>query len=211
MKPIKTFDDVINKRRSIRSFTNEFPSQELINKIIQAGILAPYAGATGIPLNQIRKFFIISAKSESMPMIKRLLLNQIQKNSRKLKIILSLFPFLRKKMGSFSNRLEQFSRNGIPSLEEAPYYIIIAEKKGFPPIEKQSMAHALQNMWLMATSLGVGFQLLSATGTMSKNREFLKILGINKGEYEIDGCLIGYPKNYPSEKTVHVNEYAVWI
>ena len=72
-----------------------------------------------------------------------------------------------------------------------------AEKTGFPHVQKQSIAHALQNMWLTATNLGLGFQLIFMTGTLSKNRHFLSLLNLTKGEYELDGCAIGYPIKYP--------------
>lgn len=58
-------------------------------------------------------------------------------------------------MGFFAKLLNNINQHGIPGLETAPYYIIIAEKKGFPPVEKQSIAHAMENMWLMARHLGL--------------------------------------------------------
>jgi len=36
-------------------------------------------------------------------------------------------------MGFFAKLLNNINQHGIPGLETAPYYIIIAEKKGFPP------------------------------------------------------------------------------
>lgn len=35
-----------------------------------------------------------------------------------------------------------------------PYFIIVAEKEGFPPVAQLSLAHRLENMWLKATTLG---------------------------------------------------------
>ncbi|MGD0953085.1 MAG: hypothetical protein ABR985_11955 [Methanotrichaceae archaeon] len=35
--------------------------------------------------------------------------------------------------------------------------MVVAERKSFPPVEQQSLAHCLQNMWLKATALGLGF------------------------------------------------------
>jgi nitroreductase len=204
--------EVIKSRRSIRSFTTEIPPIEDVKEIIQSAIFAPYGGVTGIPLREIRKIFVFSQHTEPMEKAREMLLSQIKKSARKINILLFLFPFLRKKMQPFSNKLNTFAKNGIASLHEASHFIVIAEKKSFPPIEKQSIAHALQNMWLTATNLDLGFQLISATGIMSKNRPFLKLLGLAKGDYEIDGFVIGVPKKYPEiTKEINMDDYVTWI
>jgi nitroreductase len=87
-------------------------------------------------------------------------------------------------------------------METAPYYVVAAERKGFPPVQKQSLAHVMQNMWLKATALGIGFQLISATGMMSKNREFMGLMGLQVGEYELDGCLLGFSKTQAKKREV---------
>ena len=94
---VNSFAEVIRSRRSIRSFTADTPPIDAVKEIIQAAILAPYGGATGIPLKEIRKIFVLSQKSEPMEKAKELLLAQIRKGARKLNIILALMPFLRKK------------------------------------------------------------------------------------------------------------------
>lgn len=211
-KHLKSLEEIIKSRRSIRSFTTDIIPTEDIKQIIQSAILAPYGGATGIPLKEIRKIFIFSQSTEPMRKVHELIHSQLKKNALKIKILLLLFPFLREKMKPFSNKLNALSKNGISSLKEASNYIIVAERKGFPPIEKQSMAHAMQNMWLTATNLDLGFQLISATGIMSKNRQFLKLLGLLKGEYEIDGCVIGVPKKYPDMmKEINIDDFTIWI
>ena len=50
-------------------------------------------------------------------------------------------------------------------------------------------------MWLKATALELGFQLVSITSQMSGNAEFCRILGIPVGEWELAGCAVGYPKD----------------
>ena len=204
--------EIIRSRRSIRSFTTDIPPKDAVKEIIESAILAPYGGATGIPLKEIRKIFVLSQKTAPMEKAKEILLAQIRKGARRLNMILALMPFLKKKMQPFSNRLNTLSKDGISGLNEAAYYIIVAEKKGFPPIEKQSIAHSLQNMWLTATSLGLAFQLISATGMMSKSKPFLKLLGLPEGEYEIDGCLVGIPKNHPEPRAdYNVDDFVTWI
>jgi len=98
---------------------------------------------------------------------------------------------------AFAKRLEMIAEHGLP-ISNAPYYIVVAERKGIPPAEAQSLAHCLQNMWLKATALGLGFQLISATAEMSGNKDFCELLGIPFGKFGLDGCLIGYQDQQPA-------------
>jgi hypothetical protein len=47
-------------------------------------------------------------------------------------------------------------------------------------------------MWLKATALDLGFQLVSATAQMANNPSFCEMLGINPDEWALNGCAIGY-------------------
>ena len=211
MENKQSLEWVVKNRKSTRSFSNEMLKEEEINRILESAIYAPYGGATGIPLSQIRKIFIFKQGTENMSTLRELIHSQINRNARIFRVILILMPFLKKKLSAFSNRLNGMSKNGISSLREAPYFIVIAEKKGFPPVGKQSMAHALENMWLTATSLGLGFQLVSATSNMSKNKDFMLLLGLKKGEYSVEGCAIGYPKKVSGQKKeLNLDNFAVW-
>ncbi|MGA2142002.1 MAG: nitroreductase family protein [Brevinematales bacterium] len=203
-------NQIIKLRRSVRSFTNEAPKKEDIDEIAASAMYAPYAlAATGLPINEVRKVFILTGRLEKEA--RDLLISQTKKNAGRINMMMTLLPFLRKKIGPFVQRLKSISGAGIPSLNGATYYIIIAEKKGFPPVEKQSIAHAMQNMWLTATDKGLGFQLLSATGAMSRNRQFLKLLGLPVGEYGIDGCVVGYAANKPEAKVIDTSKCVNWV
>ena len=61
------------------------------------------------------------------------------------------------------------------------------------PVQQQSLAHVLENMWLMATALGLGMHLVSVTTTMTDDPAFCGILGLPVGEYALNGCAIGVP------------------
>ncbi len=79
-------------------------------------------------------------------------------------------------------------------------------------VEQQSLAHCLQNMWLKATALGLGFQLVSATAQMDANPEFCELLGINPDEWAFYGCAIGYPdEELTSSVRPPVDEVTRWI
>ncbi len=194
-----TLLEIVKNRRSTRNFSNGIPPEAQITDILESAVYAPYGGATGIPLDRIRRIFVFRQGTGAMEQAHRILLAQMRRNAKKLNRVLRLLPFLKPKMQTFANRVNGIARNGIPALDHAAYFIVLAEKKGFPPVEKQSMAHAMQNMWLTATGLGLGFQLVSATGTLSANKDFMALLGLEKGSYALDGCAVGYPKN-PAER-----------
>lgn len=211
-QPFKSLKEVIHLRRSVREFTGAPVSSEDLRTILDSAMYAPFAAATGIPLKDIRKIFIFSQNTDSMKQAQDILLAQIRRNGKVLKLMLLFMPFLRKKMAGFLSVLDAITRNGIPSLNQASFYIVIAEKKGFPPVGKQSIAHALQNMWLTATDLGLGFHLVSATGFLSKNKEFLKLLRLPRGKYELDGCVIGIPVCCSSDqKDIDSDGQIIWM
>jgi nitroreductase len=93
-----------------------------------------------------------------------------------------------------------------------PYLIIIAEKEGFPPVAQLSLAHCLENMWLKATALGLGFRLVSLISEISKDPEFCSLIGVKPGEYALNGCVIGYIKTVPPKvERPSLNEVTTWI
>jgi hypothetical protein len=114
-------------------------------------------------------------------------------------------PFLENKLLPFIGKLKTIKNKGVLGVGTAPYYIIIAEKKGIPPIEQQSLAHCLQNMWLKATELGLGFHLVSMTTEMIENREFCEILQITSTDYAVNGCATGVPVSGLVERTNKIN------
>jgi nitroreductase len=122
-------------------------------------------------------------------------------------------PEIRKLAGSFAQRLNAIQKMGrVPGIGTAPYYVVVAERKGYPSVELQSLAHCMENMWLKATALGLGFQLVSVTSEMSKNPEFCRILGISAGEWELMGCAIGYPHDELSPSIrPPVDDVTTWL
>jgi len=206
------FDKILKTRRSIRFFKDEMPPKELIEEIIEAGLFAPYAAQAVGDEQYFRKFFVISKNSPEMKEIVNVAKNKVKVMSKGLKTQMEKNPYLKEKAASFLKRLELFADKGVLGIGTAPYYIVVAEKKGFPPVEQQSLAHCLENMWLKATSLNLGLHLVSATAQMAEDEDFCKILGIKPGEYELNGCAIGYPKEFPQEASrPSVREVTKWI
>ena len=72
--------------------------------------------------------------------------------------------------------------------------------------------HCLENMCLKATALGLGFQLVSATGQMDDNPRLCELLGTNPGEWALNGCANGFPSAVLSPSVrPPVKEVTCWI
>ena len=207
-----TFEQTIKSRCSTRSFSKDIPPNDDVNEIIRSCIFAPYANSSGLSYNEIRKVFVFKQNTDSMIKARDLLLTQIKKYSRIINTALIFLPFLKRRLKPFANKLTVISQNGIPALNDAPYFIVIAEKNGFPSNQKQSIAHSLQNIWLTATNLGLGFQMVFMASVMSKNKKFLQLLDLKKGDFVLDGCVIGYPLvNSETKKEYKIDEFVTWI
>lgn len=188
-------DDIINARRTYRMFRPEVPPKAHINEIIQAGLAAPFAAAAvgGKGDVYFRHFFVFTRESQGIVLAGDLLMQKVNTMAEDLESGMRHNPELRLKAGNFIKRLEIIRKAGaVPGVGTAPYYIVVAERKGFPPVEQQSLAHCLENMWLRATVLNLGFHLVSVTGQMGSDPEFCRLLGIPPGEFELNGCAAGY-------------------
>jgi nitroreductase len=188
-------DQILAERRSYRLFNTAVPEQDDIRRILHAGLLAPYAAAAvGGSKDYFRRFFVMRKGSLSLNSAIPLVMEQVNVMAGGLTREMQQNPALRQKAVRFVQRLEMIRKAGrVPGVGNAPYYIVVAERKGFPPVELQSLAHCLENMWLKATALELGFQLVSITSQMSGNAEFCTLLGIPVGEWELMGCAVGYP------------------
>lgn len=205
----EVLDMLLRTRRSIRSFTKEVPSKELIEEIIEAGRLAPYAILAVAKQTDFRHFFVISNNSFQLGKIKTILGDVIKSEiSTHEKDAEDNIP-----LQSFITSLKTQVEKGALGVGNAPYLVIVAERHGIPPIEQKSLSHVMQNMWLKATALGLGFELVSAIGRLSDNKDFCDILGVPTREYGFDACTIGFPKAsatregrsvpYPSTKWIY--------
>jgi nitroreductase len=188
-------DQILAERRSYRKFTPVFPPEDDIRRILHAGLLAPFAAAAvGNSRDYFRRFFVLKKGSASMKAAAPLVMEQVRIMSEDLEHEMETNPAFRLKASAFVQRLAMMKKAGtVPGVGTAPYYLVVSERKGFPPVELQSLAHCLENMWLKATALGLGFQLVSLTSRMSSDPGFCQILGIPAGEWELMGCAVGYP------------------
>ena len=68
----KIIDQVIESRRSIRKFKLEAPPKELIEQVLQAGLLAPYSGV-GVTREDFRRFIVIPRESKATAQVAAIL------------------------------------------------------------------------------------------------------------------------------------------
>ncbi len=130
------FDQIIIERRSHRRFWQEFPSKKDILSIIDAGLHAPFATA-GSTKDYFRRFFVLKMGSKSMTTAAVLIFEEVAKMVSKLELAMENDPQLREQATGFANRLAIIKKIGkVPGVGTAPYFIIIAEKKGFPRVEQ---------------------------------------------------------------------------
>jgi nitroreductase len=207
-------DQILAERRSHRMFRPEFCSDDEIRRILHAGLLAPFAAAAvGNSHDYFRRFFVMRRGSESMNAAIPLVMRQVQKMAADLEDGMQKNPALRASAAGFVRRLALMQEKGfVPGIGTAPYYIVVAERRGFPPVELQSLAHCLENMWLKATALDLGFQIVSVTSRMSGDPAFCAILGLPVGEWELMGCAVGYPADELSPSIrPPVEDVTVWL
>jgi Nitroreductase len=206
-------EKIIEYRRSVRQFRTDLPGRELITSIINAGLWAPYAGLAVNGGEDFRKFYVIT--SEKGFILERI--NDIIKEFSKGMLIqfektIEENTFVKEHGANFNKRLLGMTQGGVAGLTQAPCLIIVSEKKGIPSAEKQSLAHVMENMWLKATSLNLGFRLLSAFESLGDNKEFCDVLGVEYGKYAFNACIIGFALNDVSiGKRPKIEDVVKWL
>lgn len=179
-------DRVIRSRHTVRQFTDEIPTREMISEVIEAGRLSPYAGLPNKGTTDFRRFFVISKSSDKIDQLKALTIEAVQAK------LTALEGEDNPKMQRMLNGMRMVVKNG-PPIGNAPWLVIIAERRGFPAREDQALAFCLANMWLKATALGLGIQLVSAISDLKDSPEMSEMLGLATEEFTFDACSIGYP------------------
>jgi nitroreductase len=172
-------ESVIRQRRSCRAFAPEEPPREMIERLLEAGMFAPYAALAYGGRMDFRRFFVFGAQSAAMAELQEI----VQAHAARVAEQLAGRP----ESATFAARVRQFR------LPESPWLVIAAELNGVPPVMPQSLAHCVQNMWLLATALGLGLQLLSIVESMGSDPRLCALLEVQPGEWSLNCCALGYP------------------
>jgi nitroreductase len=186
-------DGIISARRTIRAFTPEKPPREAIERLIRAGLQAPYAALAVAGREDFRRFIVLTQGTPAMAEAGRLIQQAVRRRLEAAHRERGRAPVPGDPGFAYLERMKPLAENGHPSLKAAPYFIIVAEYQGVPAVGLQSLAHTLENMWLKATALGLAFQLVSVTESMAEDKDFVRLLGLPSGEFVLDGCAVGYP------------------
>jgi nitroreductase len=192
-------DDIILARRTIRAFSKDVPPRDMIEQLIRAGLRAPYAALAVGSREDFRRVIVFRQGTPAMAEAGRLIQHAVRKRLDDVERARGRAAAPGDPDFVYLDRIKALAENGHPSLRTAPYFLVLAEYQGVPPAALRSLAHALENMWLKATALGLAFQLISVTESMSEDKEFVRLLGLRLGEYVLDGCAVGYPAAEPGE------------
>jgi nitroreductase len=209
---IRVLDRILETRRSVRSFKGDAPSDSMIRAVAHAGVYAPYAAlAVGDTLD-FRRFFVFRKGSKNLSFVNEIIKRAARTSLEQLDKEIQSKPFLREKSAKYIQRLSSVSLNGLPGITDAPCFIVAAERRGVPSVEKQSLAHVMQNMWLKATALGLGFQLVSVIESLTENQEFSKLLALPFGEFAFNGCIVGYAaQEQAARKAISEDRAITWL
>jgi nitroreductase len=199
-------DDIIMRRRSCRAFSAQVPLKELIMQIITAGMHAPYAALVVVGREDFRKFFVIEGFGEKMKTIRGIIERHVHQMGEQLERKAAGDSSFAEATRAFRSRL----RRGVSS--SSPWFIVVAEPKGFPLVAPQSIAHCMQNMWLKATALDLGMQLVSVVEAMGDSPGFCRLLDIPPGEDALNGCAIGFPAEFlPPSQRPNADAATIWL
>ncbi|NLM14757.1 MAG: SDR family NAD(P)-dependent oxidoreductase [Clostridiaceae bacterium] len=182
----EVIDHLITTRCSVRAFKETVPHRDLIAQIIEAGRQAPYAGLANRDTGDFRKFFVL-AKGQAV--IEQLRADVVAAIGKKLAQITD-----RKdpRMQNMLKAMHMITEQGLPPWQ-APWLVIVAERKGYPAREVQSLACVIENMWLKATALHLGLQIVSAVGDLEESAALADLTGLSPREYAFEACQIGWP------------------
>jgi len=187
---MKTLDNIIMQRQSTRVFTDEVPTKELIEQIVEAGRLAPYAGIVQQRRDSFRHFFAVSRENPIMQPIMKLV-----EESRVEIVDEAHAAGMDERWPEMVKVLDMLYRKSADDMAAAPWLIIIAEQAGVPQREQVCLGHVMENMWLKATELELGAKPSSGIADIRDKAALCTLLGLDSEEdYAFDALSVGYPK-----------------
>jgi len=191
----RVLDGILAARRSTRAFAQTpIPEKGLIDAVIDAGMKAPFASVSAGDVDIFRRFYVLPRGHALLPRIHELIKEQSRLDLAGLLAEKESDPFVREHCQILEGLWGMVAEKGLPGFLDAPCFVVVAEWAGARRAERQSLAHVMENMWLKATALNLGFCLASVIESMSANAEFCKLFGLPAGRYGFHGCLMGYPK-----------------
>lgn len=201
----KSISGIISSRSTVRSFTDQVPSKDLITEVLEAGRLAPYAGLANRGTTDFRRFFVLPRGSKSIELLRSAILQEVK---------VKLPEYERSNDPKMQNMLQvmrMISEKGLPPWT-APWLVIVAERRGHPAHEVQSMGHCIENIWLQATALDLGIQLVSAINDLNGSELLGQILCLDAAQFHCTAFQIGYPASPPRQDARHEPDLLItWL
>jgi nitroreductase len=178
---MKDIIDVIKNRRSVRSYKDKPISKEIINKLLEAAVLAPNA------MNRQELKFIIVTNKDYIKKLSSAVISESKKQMPDWK---------------FRN-LED------PVYYSAPLLIIILGNKD-SNWQMSDAAFAAENMMLYARSLDIGSCFIGFT-RMLENNKIIKELEIPDNYKIMAALVFGYTNEWPSMPVRKEADVIKWI
>lgn len=189
------FDQVINARRTCRAFSDQAPSREDVEAVVESGRRAPYASVSARDVEVFRHFYVLFGDNPLLPQIDTLIRSQSQADLDNLLAKKDSDPILAEYSHGVERLWGRAAEHGLPGFASTPCLIVMAEWRGARRAERESLSHALQNMLLKATALNLGAKPVSILQSMDYNEEFCKLFNLPVGQYGFLGCALGHRKN----------------
>ncbi|MDR2966901.1 MAG: nitroreductase family protein [Methanobacteriaceae archaeon] len=181
---MKDIFNVIHNRRSVREYTGEQLKDEEIEKILNAGIMAPTAKA------EEPWYFTVIQNKELLKKINETSLELMKNSGDKL-------------LESIAN-----SRRNI--LHNAPTVIVVSGYEKASHMEADCSA-AIENMLLAAEGLNIGSCWIGLIASYFKDEKNVASLKIPKGYVPLYGISFGYKANDNQENPKRNNDVVNWI
>ena len=196
---MSNLDYIISQRRSWRDFSEQELEQEKIEQVIDAGRMAPFAGLVQRSTDTFRHFFVIHRDSAAAEILKELV-----QEGRKAEVLRLKKEGLDQKYPDVAKMIEGMSMQPANDMFVSPYLIVIAERGGLPQREAVCLGYVLENMWLKATELGLGFKISSSVSDIYNSPKAKELFGLPQDEvFAFDACNIGYSSCPIPERTEH--------
>ena len=183
--------EAIRTRRSTRRLLPEIPSRELLDKVIEAGRLAPSGS------NSQSTHFIVITNNDLLLKLAGIVMAEFAKKEVTEDTYVSLRnSILLSKKGQYAFHYM------------APVLIVTANKKGYGNAIADS-ACALENMMIAANALDLGSCWINQLHWLDESEEvrsFLEKLGLGEDETITGGLIVGYaaegePQRVPLPRT----------
>ncbi|WP_075062182.1 nitroreductase family protein [Ornatilinea apprima] len=231
-KTLKTriLQQIMAERRTVRAFDTRKPDPALVEEVLAAGQLAPHV-VFGKQKDEIRRFYVFPAGTVARAQIEQALQNNAAAFEKKLRPgphrwwfnfwerVFRGYAFNSRSIEMMRLSFQQTAQftGHFANLSSAPLLIIVAEQRRGPSVsnwlDRQSLAHCLQNMWLMATALELAFQPVSGLALLFRDPAACTLLNLPPAQYAFDGFLLGYPAGAPhaTDKAAYHPEDVIWF